>query len=185
MIDIHGCPVDSDLDGVPDYLDSCPHNDPGAYVDSTGCPIDSDEDGIPDGLDDCPGTLPGVDVDQNGCIDLEVLSRPMIFHIDYEPGSIDIDQATTERFARLARMLEIAPAIRLEVAGYTDNVGTANANREVSKKRADVIRDFLIRMGVEAARIASVGKGEVDFIASNDTAEGRKRNRRVVITFLK
>jgi OOP family OmpA-OmpF porin len=66
-VDAHGCPVDSDGDGVPDYLDKCPGTPQGVRVDARGCPIDSDGDGVPDYLDKCPGTPKGVQVDSTGC----------------------------------------------------------------------------------------------------------------------
>ena len=58
MVDVFGCPLDSDKDGVPDYLDKCPNTVPEAVstVDSVGCPLDSDADGVSDYHDKCPGT---------------------------------------------------------------------------------------------------------------------------------
>jgi OOP family OmpA-OmpF porin len=66
-VDKDGCPIDSDKDGVPDYLDKCPNTPAGVAVDKNGCPLDSDGDGVPDYLDKCPGTPPGVKVDKDGC----------------------------------------------------------------------------------------------------------------------
>jgi OOP family OmpA-OmpF porin len=59
--------VDSDKDGVPDYLDKCPGTPASVVVDKDGCPPDSDKDGVPDYLDKCPGTPAGVAVDKDGC----------------------------------------------------------------------------------------------------------------------
>ena len=66
-VDKDGCPVDSDGDGVPDYLDKCPGTPAGIKVDIDGCPLDSTGNGVPDYLDKCPGTPPGTKVDQDGC----------------------------------------------------------------------------------------------------------------------
>ncbi|WP_205743319.1 OmpA family protein [Geobacter sp. FeAm09] len=66
-VDRDGCPVDSDGDGVPDYLDKCPGTPPGVKVDQNGCPLDSDGDGVPDYLDKCPGTPENTKVDKDGC----------------------------------------------------------------------------------------------------------------------
>jgi outer membrane protein OmpA-like peptidoglycan-associated protein len=66
-VDNFGCPLDSDGDGVPDYLDKCPNTPAGVKVDANGCPLDSDGDGVPDYLDKCPNTPAGVKVDANGC----------------------------------------------------------------------------------------------------------------------
>ncbi len=184
-VDIYGCPIDSDFDGVPDYLDNCPNNPVGAVVDATGCPLDGDGDGVPDGLDDCPNTLPGVAVDRYGCMDLEMFSKPMVLNIDYAPGSFEIDPNTRERLRKLARLLLVVPEINLEINGYTDNIGTEPANQALSEKRANRVRDFLVSQGVDTARIKVFGRGETNFVASNDTAEGRAQNRRIEIIFYK
>ena len=62
-----GCPLDTDGDGVPDYLDECPGTPECVKVDDKGCPLDTDGDGVPDYLDKCPGTPEGVNVDDRGC----------------------------------------------------------------------------------------------------------------------
>ena len=185
MVDIHGCPVDSDFDGIPDYLDSCPTNPVGAVVDSTGCPLDGDADGVPDGIDDCPETLYGVDVDVHGCLDLSIFSEPMILNIDYPPGSFEIDRSSRERLERLARVLMVVPEMKLEINGYTDNIGTDAANRDLSEKRANRVRDYLVSQGIATDRMRASGRGETNFVASNQTAEGRARNRRIEIVFYK
>ena len=185
LVDIYGCPIDSDFDGVPDYLDKCPYNIYGALVDVEGCPVDSDVDGIPDGLDDCPNTLYGIDVDARGCIDLAMFEKPLILEIDYVPGSFEVDPKNLERLKDLARVLNFVPGIMLEISGYTDNIGQAQANMALSEKRANRVRDYLVTMGVDNARIKTFGRGEINFIDSNDTAQGRANNRRIEIIFFK
>ena len=180
-VDIFGCPVDSDFDGVPDYLDACPFNQIGAQVDADGCPVDSDADGIPDGLDDCPNTLYGVEVDRYGCIDLPILSKPLVLHIDYAPGSFEVDPVNLEKIRELARILNFVPDIKLEINGYTDNIGKARANRLLSEKRARRVRDYLVALDVAEYRIKVFGQGESSFVATNKTAEGRAQNRRIEI----
>lgn len=182
-VDIYGCPYDSDYDGVADYLDACPNNPAGALVDANGCPIDSDGDGVPDGLDDCPHTLPDVDVDKFGCMDLEVFAQPLVLNIDYVSGSFEVDPNTRERLRRLAGLLNFVESIRLEIVGYTDNVGSSTANQQLSEKRAQRVMGFLESLGVERSRMKALGLGETNFVASNQTAEGRARNRRVEIVF--
>jgi outer membrane protein OmpA-like peptidoglycan-associated protein len=185
QVDIFGCPVDSDFDGIPDYRDTCPHNPVGADIDDAGCPVDSDSDGVPDGLDDCPFTLVGVDVDKYGCIDLSTFAQPMVLNIDYIPGSFEVDPNNLERLKRLAGVLRFVTDLKLEVNGYTDNIGTTQANAELSLKRARRVRDYLVTYGVDTNRITANGRGETDFIDSNQTAEGRARNRRIEIVFYK
>lgn len=184
-IDVHGCPIDSDYDGTPDYLDECPYNRIGAAVGPDGCPLDGDGDGVPNGIDDCPNTLPTAEVDQYGCIDLTMLSETMVLYIDYVPGSFEIDPPNRERLRQLSRLLNFVPEIKLEISGYTDNIGTEAANRQLSEKRANRVRDYLVLLGVNEERIRVFGRGETNFVASNDTREGRARNRRIEINFFK
>ena len=184
-VDIFGCAVDADFDGIPDYRDRCPNNPIGAEVDKDGCPIDSDSDGVPDGLDDCPFTLYGVDVDRRGCIDLSIFDKPMVLNIDYTPGSFEIDPTNRERIKKLARLLLFVTDIQLEISGYTDNIGAPDANKALSQKRANRVRDYLVAQGVDTQRIKVYGRGESNFVASNDTADGRAKNRRVEIVFVK
>ncbi|MBU8933942.1 MAG: OmpA family protein [candidate division Zixibacteria bacterium] len=182
-VDIFGCPLDSDFDGVPDYRDACPHNAVGAFVDEGGCPLDSDADGIPDGLDDCPGTLYGIDVDPHGCVDLSVFAKPMIMNIDYAPGSFEVDPNNMDRLRELARILNFVPIIKLEINGYTDNIGLTSANQTLSDKRARRVRDYLVAMDVASERIRVFGRGETSFVASNQTEADRAKNRRIEIIF--
>jgi len=153
-VDIYGCPVDSDFDGVPDYRDECPNNRTGSAVDEKGCPTDDDGDGVANGLDDCPNTLYGVPVDRYGCIDLAMFDEPMVLNIDYAPGSFEIDPRSQERLRGLARVLLVAPEIRLEVTGYTDNIGAEDANLVLSEKRANRVRTFWLRRELMRAGFA-------------------------------
>jgi outer membrane protein OmpA-like peptidoglycan-associated protein len=170
---------------VPDYLDNCPNNPVGAHVNEDGCPVDSDNDGVPDGIDDCPNTLVGVEVDANGCIDLSMLATSMVLNIDYSPGSFEVDPKTKERLKSLARLLNFVTDIKLDINGYTDNIGTTRANEQLSEKRAARIRDFLVTQGIAAERMKVFGLGETNFIASNQTSDGRAKNRRIEIVFHK
>ncbi len=185
MVDIDGCAIDTDCDGLADYLDSCPGNLIGAIVDTSGCPLDSDDDGVPDGLDDCPGSEPDLGVDYTGCLDLSPLERPITLNIKYISGSFEIDRKTKERLDFIARLLVKAPGIRVEINGYTDNIGTSEANRTLSQKRANRVRDYLVSQGVDSDRLMPRGRGETNFVASNKTREGRQKNRRVELIFFK
>ena len=182
-VDVHGCPVDADRDGVPDYLDRCQGTPAGALVSSDGCPIDIDGDGVPDGIDDCPDSPVGVPVDRFGCIDLSMFSKPIVLNVDYLPGSFEIDTKTKDRLKKIAGILLLVPEVKLDIVGYTDNIGLPDANQKLSEKRARRVRDYLIAMGVAADRMKASGKGEENQVAPNTTAEGRAKNRRIEVTF--
>ena len=77
---------------------------------------------------------------------------------------------------------EILSQYQFEITGHTDSVGSAEFNRQLSEKRSNAIKDMLCeKYGISRDRIVSTGHGESDPVASNDTAEGRSKNRRVVI----
>lgn len=83
--------------------------------------------------------------------------------------------------ATVAPVLEEFDQTLITVHGYTDSTGPAAYNRKLSERRALAVARYLIQAGVDAARIVVVGHGDADPIASNATAKGRARNRRVVI----
>jgi OOP family OmpA-OmpF porin len=71
---------------------------------------------------------------------------------------------------------------RVEISGHTDNVGSAKANKALSLKRAQACRDYLVSKGVDGSRIAAIGAGDERPIASNDSEDGRQKNRRIEVT---
>jgi OOP family OmpA-OmpF porin len=71
------------------------------------------------------------------------------------------------------------PQLEVEIQGYTDNIGSAEYNKRLSQKRAQVVKDYLVARGVSASRLTAVGYGEKMPIADNKTAEGRAMNRRI------
>ncbi len=180
-VDATGCPLDADEDGIPDFKDKCPDTPKGCKVDETGCLTDSDKDGVCDGLDKCPDTPAGIEVDATGCPKVKPIEQKITLHIVYKPGSAEIDEANKAILDDLASRLATYKDVKIEVGGYTDNTGTATANKKLSQKRADKVTDYLISKGIEKDRITSVGYGATNFIADNGTEEGRQQNRRVEI----
>ncbi|QCT95308.1 OmpA family protein [Caminibacter mediatlanticus TB-2] len=173
-VDANGCPVDSDGDGVADYLDKCPNTPAGVKVDANGCPVDSDGDGVADYLDKCPNTPKGFKVDQNGC------AITYNFEINFDTNSAKIKPEYMPKIEKFAEFLKNHPDVKAEIQGYTDNRGSATYNMILSEKRAKAVYEALLKLGVNKDQITFVGYGEANPIASNDTAEGRAKNRRVV-----
>ncbi len=71
------------------------------------------------------------------------------------------------------------PGLKLDVEGYTDSVGSDSYNQELSEKRGNSVRDYLVQQGMPASSVTAKGLGETLPVASNDTAQGRQQNRRV------
>jgi outer membrane protein OmpA-like peptidoglycan-associated protein len=104
----------------------------------------------------------------------------------FEPRSADLSekgQALLEESRMDARAL-LSDAYYVEIVGHTDNVGDDNDNMMLSKLRAASVRDYLISKGLDASKVVTSGMGETIPIASNDTEEGRARNRRVEVLVL-
>jgi len=89
--------------------------------------------------------------------------------------------AANERLDEIARALTQQNGRSITVEGHSDSRGNEEMNMRLSQERADAVRDYLVKQGVPAERISSIGKGESAPIASNDTADGRAANRRVEI----
>jgi OOP family OmpA-OmpF porin len=201
-VDSKGCPLDSDGDGVPDYKDNCPGTAKGAKVDAMGCPLDSDGDGVPDHRDKCPGTPEGVTVDQSGC-PLDSDGDGVYDHLDKCPdtpkgatvnergcwafkGKVFFDFNKSEikseadpLMKEAVNILEENPEMRIEIQGHTDSKGPEVYNQMLSEKRAMAVKAYLVKEGIDSGRLEVNGYGESDPIASNDTEEGRQKNRRV------
>jgi len=170
--------VDTDGDGVIDSLDKCPNTPIGVEVDANGCPIDSDGDGVPDYKDKCPDTPKGVKVDENGCppVGEELLILQGINFL-FDSARIRKDSAKTLDVA--VETLTKNPNIKVEIEGHTCSKGSKEYNLGLSQRRADAVREYLISKGIAGERLSTVGKGEEDPIASNDTMEERSKNRRI------
>ncbi len=176
-----GCPFgDADNDGVLDKEDACPQT-PGPK-ENKGCPWpDMDGDTVLDKDDKCPKT-PG-EVALNGCPKVEQEEKEIITsafdNLEFETGKAIIRKISYSSLDRLAALMVKKSNYRLSIAGHTDSVGSAENNLALSQRRAGAVRDYLIKKGVRADRFDVVGYGEAQPIDTNDTPEGRQRNRRV------
>ena len=102
-----------------------------------------------------------------GCIDLSIFDKPLVLNINYPSGSFEIDPNSKKKLQKLAGILNFVPQIRMEINGYTDNIGTAVANQKLSEKRANRVRDYLVTLGVASDRMQVFGLGETGFVDTN------------------
>jgi OOP family OmpA-OmpF porin len=186
--DEDGCPdPDNDKDGIPDLQDKCPNKpeNKNGIEDDDGCPEeDTDGDGIWGAQDKCPNepeTKNGYQ-DYDGCPDEvpRAVARftGVIEGINFKTGSADITTASYGLLDRAAQVLNDYPDVRMEISGHTDSRGGADFNRELSARRAEAVKSYLVGKGIKSDRLTSIGYGMDRPIASNKTDAGRGRNRR-------
>jgi len=191
-------PKDSDKDGVEDVLDDCPNSITGIDVDRVGCALDSDKDGVPDYADQCGDTESGSKVDSDGCKVAETVKAPEPkveevkavqkvaenIAIRFENMSSEIADEFKPALIKVADFLLENRGYRADIEGYTDSIGSTQLNINLSESRANIVLEFFREMGVDAQQLNAKGYGETNFIADNDTVEGRFQNRRVTVKVL-
>ena len=101
--------------------------------------------------------------------------------IEFETGSATIQESSYPRLARVIEFMQHMPDARIRISGYTDSMGDDDSNQQLSQSRAEAVRLYLVSQDIDAGRIEAIGYGEADPIATNDTAEGRSRNRRIEV----
>ena len=143
-------------------------------------PADSDRDGVLDTADQCPGTPRGVTVDDRGCPREPVILRG----VDFEFNSATLKPESRPVLDEVAIDLKKHPLLRVELQGHTDSKGADAYNLDLSQRRANSVRDYLISQGVNPGQLMAKGYGETQPIADNATESGRAENRRVVMRVL-
>jgi OOP family OmpA-OmpF porin len=161
-----GCPLDSDGDGVPDYLDECPHTPAGAKVLANGCALKGD----------CRTPKAGEAVDENGC----AANKAFILKgVNFEFDSDRLTADAKDILNGVAETLQSYSDLKIEVAGHTDDVGTEAYNLGLSERRAHSVVTYLGSRGVDTSRLTPVGYGKTRPLVQGTTDEDRAKNRRV------
>lgn len=106
-------------------------------------------------------------------------------NLAFETGKDVIKETSFPYLDKLAEVLLAEPSWKLKIVGHTDNVGNDAYNLELSKRRATAVKKYLVAKSVMESSITTDGKGETAPIDTNDTAEGRAKNRRVEFTISK
>jgi outer membrane protein OmpA-like peptidoglycan-associated protein len=188
-VNARGCFLERDTDGdnVPDKRDRCPNTPAGVAADANGCPIavpdmrDTDGDNVPDARDRCPDTPKGEAADANGCTILfHKGTRSVILRgVNFLPSRATLTPSAREVLRDVASQLVENPQYKVQVSGHTDIRGTRARNLRLSLARARTVETFLEANGVPPAQVSAKGFGPDVPIASNKTAAGRAKNRRV------
>lgn len=199
----NGCEEDTDGDGIPDSRDRCAGTPRGVTVGPEGCALDEDGDGVPDLLDRCPNTRNGTKVDPAGCEMAVTKPSPakaaapasaipdamgaapapiagtILSGVNFESGSARIKSGSFGTLDDLVVQIKSNPGMKAEIAGFTDDSGSASLNRALSQRRAEAVMAYLIAKGIPADSLSAKGYGPDQPVAANDTPEGKSKNRRV------
>lgn len=195
VISLKGCP-DADGDGIADKDDKCPNSPKGVKVDAKGCPIDTDGDGVYDAEDKCP-TVAG-SKDNGGCpvkepeVKKEITADQIVIqNIKATPVHFVSDKSYLTDYSKgildkLINILNDDKANMVNMFGYADSQGTDDYNVKLSQARIESVIGYLTSKGIAANRIIhQKAFGEANPVASNDTEEGRLKNRRVEFEIFK
>lgn len=112
---------------------------------------------------------------------------PRLFTLDnvfFDTGKATLRPESVKELTELQEYLELKPEIRVEIAGHTDNVGSDESNLTLSQNRAESVKRWLVSKGIKSSRIVAKGYGETKPRASNETDEGRQKNRRTEVKIL-
>ena len=171
--DLNRMKMDSDGDGVSDYFDKCPGTPMGVKVDGGGCPLPV----APRAKDTViQNTTTYIITDE----DRRIVSEA-IRNLEFDFGKATIRARSFPYLNRVADLL-VKKGIGLKLAGHTDYVGSDAANLRLSKDRAVSVKNYLVAQGANSGRIDADGYGESQPVATNKTAAGRQKNRRVEFT---
>jgi outer membrane protein OmpA-like peptidoglycan-associated protein len=183
-----GCPLkDSDGDRFVDELDRCP-NEPGPV---DGCKDnDPDRDGVVGDADKCPNkpeTSNGWE-DGDGCPD-QLPEKAKQFNgviqgIEFDRNGERVRPGFTATLDNAALVLKEFPSLRIMISGHTDTDGTREYNLELSQRRANTVKAYLVSKGIDAGRIETRGAAFDEPIADNETKEGKQKNRRIEFKIL-
>jgi OOP family OmpA-OmpF porin len=182
------------VNGLKSDLDAQKAENAKLRNDLKGVINDEDGDGVADKFDKCPGTTSGVVVDGAGCplkAPAPVVKEKVIItesdrrvvadairNLEFDVNKSTIRSKSYPTLNRVADLLK-SKNFSLRLAGHTDSQGSDALNMALSKDRAESIKAYLVSQGVNASRVEATGYGETQPIASNKTASGRQKNRRV------
>lgn len=142
---------------------------------------DSDNDGVLDSHDQCPTSVPGEGIDINGC---ELQQSFVLKGVNFVTGSDVLTTNAKYVLDEVATTLIKNSVFMVQVAGYTDDRGEADANLQLSQERAESVKAYLESVGVDGNQLSARGFGEENPDADNTSSQGRMQNRRVELHIL-
>lgn len=134
---------------------------------------DDDKDGVKNNFDKCPNTSPGVKVNKDGCVETINLN------INFDNNSAEIKPIYKEKLLQFSNLMKQNKTMTALIEAHTDSKGSDEYNQNLSDRRAISVVNELKSFGIEYTRLKAIGYGETQPIATNDTEEGKAKNRRV------
>lgn len=116
---------------------------------------------------------------------LDSEGRIAIYGINFAVDSDRLQLGAEKILSEFVKLMSLYPDLEIEIQGHTDNTGAAQHNLDLSGKRAESVKKFIMLFGIESSRLISKGYGLTNPIESNDTEEGRAKNRRVELVKIK
>ncbi len=118
----------------------------------------------------------------NAILETQETARGLIVNISdvlFDFNKYTLQPGAREKMAKVSGILLAYPGLKIQLEGHTDSIGSDEYNLKLSQQRADAVREYLVGQGVPASTVTAQGFGKTAPVASNDTAAGRQRNRRV------
>lgn len=140
-------------------------------LDSDAAFTDTDGDGVSDDRDHCPDSPAGIKVNPYGCW--------VLGDVLFDTGKAAIRPEAHSELDDVVTVLKKNRGLKVEIQGHTDNFGSPKFNLRLSEKRARAVMDYILKKGIAGDRMTSKGYGRDKPVATNNTPEGRKMNRRV------
>ena len=116
---------------------------------------------------------------------LDSEGRVAVYGINFAVDSDSLQLGAEKVLSEFVKLMTLYPELKIEIQGHTDNTGAAQHNLDLSSKRAESVKNFIVLYGIESSRLVPKGYGMTKPIESNDTEEGRAKNRRVELMKIK
>jgi OmpA-OmpF porin, OOP family len=173
--------IDSDQDGVPDYLDREPNTTPGAVVDTKGRAVDTNNSGIPDHMEAALDRRYASKADlekAEGGLDMQKLINEGYVNVYFRFNSDQPEIYSLNAVNYLVTYMRQNPSARAELIGFTDEIGNPEYNQQLSERRANKVKELMVAAGIDGDRLTTRGGGEDDSV-NKDSSQARQLVRRV------
>ncbi len=127
-----------------------------------------------------PKTTKNIQIQEN----IKVGEKITVYAIQFQPSRADLLPKSIPALEEIVNYLKSHPSVKLEIIGHTDKGKNPEYNLELSLKRAEAVKDYFVKRGINSNRLSTKGKGSKEPIADNNTPQGRAKNRRTEFKFL-